>query len=263
LPACEPKLLENISIKSNMKKTSTADLHINNPIKWSAETPYLYSLIAILKNSEDKVIEAIPLKVGFRTVEVKGGNFLVNGVPIMLKGVNRHEIHPDLGRAVSFKSMEEDVILMKKHNINAVRTSHYPNDPGFYDLCDKYGLYVIDEADLECHGFELIGDISKISNDLKWKEAYIDRIERMVERDKNHPCIIMWSLGNESGFGCNFKAMADWCHKKDPNRLVHYEGDFDVEVADVVSTMYSSHEKILYILVIQQEFLMVQNQKKQ
>lgn len=245
LPACEPILLENISMKANMEKTIYSDLHISSPIKWSAETPYLYSLIAMLKDSQDKVIEIIPIKVGFRTVELKDGNFLVNGVPIMLKGVNRHEIHPDLGRAVPFHSMEEDVILMKKNNINAVRTSHYPNDPKFYDLCDKYGLYVIDEADLECHGFELIGDISRISNNPEWKEAYIDRIERMVERDKNHPCIIMWSLGNESGFGSNFKAMADWCHKKDSTRLVHYEGDFDFEVADVVSTMYSSHEKMV------------------
>lgn len=232
-----------VNLDSNCKKFSV-NLPVNKPNKWSAETPYLYNLLMILRDSNGNIIEVIPSKVGFRTVEVQDGNFLVNGVPIMLKGVNRHEIHPDLGRAVPFHAMEEDIVLMKHYNINAVRTAHYPNHPRFYELCDRYGLYVIDEADLECHGFEIIGNISKISDDPKWEEAFVDRIERMVERDKNYPCIIMWSLGNESGFGHNFKAMADWCHKRDSTRLVHYEGDFDVEVADVVSTMYSSHEKM-------------------
>ncbi|WP_077369487.1 beta-galactosidase subunit alpha [Anaerosalibacter sp. Marseille-P3206] len=220
------------------------EIPVNGPNKWSAENPYLYNLLQVLKDANDNILEVVPSKVGFRTVKVKDGNFLVNGVPIMLKGVNRHEVHPDLGRAVPFHAMEEDVILMKRHNINAVRTSHYPNHPRFYELCDRYGLYVIDEADLECHGFELLGDISQLSGDPKWEKAYVDRIERMVERDKNHPSIIMWSLGNESGFGSNFKSMTEWCHKRDDTRLVHYEGDFEVEVADVVSTMYSSHEKM-------------------
>ncbi len=233
----------NVFLDFNNETKLSIDIPVKNPNKWSAESPYLYNLVILLKDG-DEVIEAIPSKVGFRSIEVKNGKLLVNGVPIMLKGVNRHEIHPDLGRAVPYYSMKQDIILMKQHNINAVRTSHYPNHPKFYDLCDRYGLYVIDEADLECHGFELIGNINKISNDPKWEGVYIDRIERMVERDKNHPCVIMWSLGNESGFGCNFEAMADWCHKNDPTRLVHYEGDFDVKVVDVVSTMYSSHEKM-------------------
>lgn len=234
----------NINVTANSTSTITTKIPVNKPNKWSAETPYLYDLLIILKDCNDNVLEVVPTKVGFRTIKVENGNFLVNGVPITLKGVNRHEVHPDLGRAVPFHAMEEDVILMKKHNINAVRTAHYPNHPRFYELCDKYGLYVIDETDLECHGFELLGDISEISVDPKWEKAYVDRIERMVERDKNHPSIIMWSLGNESGFGSNFKAMADWCHNRDCTRLVHYEGDFDVEVADVVSTMYSSHERM-------------------
>jgi beta-galactosidase/evolved beta-galactosidase subunit alpha len=238
------EMVADINLSSNSKSIIKTEIPVNKPNKWSAENPYLYDFIIILKDNSDKVLEIVPIKVGFRTIKVEAGNFLVNGVPIMLKGVNRHEIHPDLGRAVPFHAMEQDVILMKKYNINAVRTAHYPNHPRFYELCDKYGLYVIDEADLECHGFELMGDISEISMDPKWKKAYVDRIERMVERDKNHPSIIMWSLGNESGFGPNFKAMADWCHNRDDTRLVHYEGDFDVEVADIVSTMYSSHERM-------------------
>ncbi len=234
----------DIDLAANSTNTIQTKIPINKPNKWSAETPYLYDFLIVLKDHKGKVLEVVPAKVGFRNIEVRDGNFLVNGVPIMLKGVNRHEVHPDLGRAVPFHSMEEDVVLMKKYNINAVRTAHYPNHPRFYELCDKYGLYVIDEADLECHGFELTGDISKISMDPKWERAYVDRIERMVERDKNHPSIIMWSLGNESGFGPNFKAMADWCHNRDSSRLVHYEGDSNAEVADVVSTMYSNHVRM-------------------
>lgn len=241
-PVVDSVVVEDIVVEG--EKTFSTDISIPKPNKWSAESPYLYNLLMILKDLKGEIVEVVPSKVGFRNIELKDGNFLVNGVPIMLKGVNRHEVHPDLGRAVPFYSMEEDIVLMKRHNINAVRTSHYPNHPRFYDLCDKYGLYIIDEADLECHGFELTGDIGEISKDPKWKNYYVERMKRMVERDKNHPCIIMWSLGNESGFGCNFEAMADWCHKKDSTRLVHYEGDFDVEVADVVSTMYSSHEKM-------------------
>lgn len=234
----------DLDLASQCEKIVSLDIPVKSPHKWSAEAPYLYNFLIVLEDLKGNILEVVPSKIGFRTVEVKDGNFLVNGVPIMLKGVNRHEIHPELGRAVPFHSMEEDIVLMKKYNINAVRTSHYPNHPRFYELCDMYGLYVIDEADLECHGFELMGDISQISKDPAWEEAYVDRVERMVERDKNHPSIIMWSLGNESGFGSNFKAMADWCHKRDSTRLVHYEGDFDVEVADVVSTMYSSHERM-------------------
>ena len=178
---------------------------------------------------------------------------MVNGVPVMIKGVNRHDHHPDLGRAVPLDAMRKDVILMKRHNINTVRTSHYPNDPRFYDLCDEYGLYVIDEADLECHGFTVIEDWNQLSGNPEWQDAYVERMVRMAERDKNHPSIIMWSLGNESGFGRNHEAMAAKVREIDPTRLIHYEGEtrdiFDKEelepkAADVYSTMYTPVEKM-------------------
>lgn len=241
----EPHITNGISIVNKSFKNYNIEIDVKNPRKWTAETPYLYNLLVTLKDQNQSVLEVIPCRVGFRMVEIRGENFLINGVPVMLKGVNRHDWHPDFGRAVPYSWMMEDVLLMKRHNINAVRTSHYPNDPRFYDLCDIYGLYVIDEADLECHGFEAVGDINTISNDPAWEKAYIDRIERMVNRDKNHPSIIMWSLGNESGFGCNHEAMAEWCHEADPSRLVHYEGDREAKVSDVVSTMYSSVEKMI------------------
>ncbi|KHF39582.1 glycoside hydrolase family 2 TIM barrel-domain containing protein [Halalkalibacter okhensis] len=228
------------------------DVPIHNPRKWTAETPYLYQLVMSVKDHKGEVLEVIPTKVGFRSVELKNGLFLFNGVPIKLKGVNRHDHHPDLGRAIPYEAMVADVKLMKQSNINAVRTAHYPNDPVFYDLCDEYGLYVIDEADLECHGFEYIGDPHKISDDPEWEEAYLDRMKRMVERDKNHPSIIMWSLGNESGYGRNHDAMYQWTKEKDPSRLVHYEGECRVVMnegkmnperepvsSDLFTTMYT------------------------
>ena len=236
--------VEDLNLPAMSNCSLNFEMDIERPKKWTAETPNLYIMLIILKDEKGNTIEAVPSKVGFRKIEVKSGNFLVNGVPILLKGVNRHDFHPDFGRTVPYDWMLEDIIMMKKYNINAVRTSHYPNDPKFYEICDTYGIYVIEEADLECHGFELTGDINKLSNDKTWQNAYIDRIERMVERDKNHPCIIMWSLGNESGFGCNHEAMANWCHNRDNTRLVHYEGDREAKVADVVSTMYTSHEKL-------------------
>ncbi|WP_242773529.1 beta-galactosidase subunit alpha [Brevibacillus parabrevis] len=220
-------------------------LPVSGPKKWSAEEPNLYHLLLELGQEASGTVEVIPIRVGFRSIEVKGNNFFVNGVPIRLNGVNRHDHHPDLGRAVPFETMREDVLMMKRHNINAVRTAHYPNDPRFYDLCDQYGLYVMDETDLETHGFQLTGNISQLSDDPEWENAYVERMERMVERDKNHPSIIMWSLGNESGFGCNFRAMAAWCRQADPTRLIHYEEDREAEVCDVFSTMYSSVEKMM------------------
>ncbi|WP_245596000.1 glycoside hydrolase family 2 TIM barrel-domain containing protein [Paenibacillus taiwanensis] len=217
---------------------------VTNPNKWTAETPYLYTLLLSLYDVHHRLIEVIPSRVGFRKVEVRGGQMLVNGVAIQLKGVNRHDHHPELGRYVPYAVMRQDVLMMKQHNINAVRTAHYPNDPRFYDICDELGLYVMDEADLETHGTELVGKPDWLSDDPNWEAAYVDRIERMVQRDKNHPSIIMWSLGNESGFGCNHKAMSQWVHQADPTRLVHYEGDREAAVSDVFSTMYSSVEKL-------------------
>jgi len=217
---------------------------VEKPRKWSAEDPYLYTLALTLKDSSGAVIQANSSKIGFRRIEIKQRNFLVNGVAIKLKGANRHDHHPDTGKAVSLDAMKQDVLMMKRHNLNAVRTSHYPNDARFYDLCDYYGLYVIDECDLECHGFGSVGDISRISNDPEWEEAYVDRMRRMVQRDKNHPSIIMWSLGNEAGFGCNHEAMARYARSVDPTRLIHYEGDRETKVADVYSVMYPTIEAL-------------------
>ncbi|KMZ43610.1 MULTISPECIES: beta-galactosidase subunit alpha [Bacillales] len=232
-------------LAAGQEKIVTLKLPVQEPKKWSAEEPNLYHLLIAIEQESGEKTEVIPIRVGFRRIEVKGNNFYVNGVAIRLNGVNRHDHHPDLGRAVPYETMREDVLMMKRHNINAVRTAHYPNDPRFYDLCDQYGLYVMDETDLETHGFQLTGNISQLSDDPEWEQTYVERMERMVERDKNHPSIIMWSLGNESGFGCNFRAMAAWCRQADPTRLIHYEEDREAEVCDVFSTMYSSVEKMI------------------
>jgi beta-galactosidase len=192
---------------------------ISNPQKWSAETPVLYTLVLTLNDSSEGVIEAVNCCVGFREVEVRDGRLLVNGRPVHLYGVNRHEHDPNHGRAIPFERMVEDITLMKRFNINAVRTSHYPNDPRWYDLCDRYGIYVIDEANIETHGVRGL-----LANDPAWHQAFLDRGIRMVERDKNHPSVIIWSMGNESGYGPNFAAMSAWIRDFDPTRPIHYEG---------------------------------------
>jgi beta-galactosidase/beta-glucuronidase len=235
---------------------------------WSAEDPYLYHMLVSVYDDDGNVLEVVPQRIGLRTVELKDGLFLVNGTAIKLKGVNRHDHHPDLGKAVPYPAMVQDVLLMKQHNINTVRTSHYPNDPRFLDLCDEYGLYVIDETDLECHGFgSAVVNLMTVlqdpqsrarsytaiaeaaarwtSDNPEWEAAYVDRAARMVERDKNHACVIMWSLGNESFFGCNFEAMATWIRAHDPTRLIHYEADREAKVADVVSSMYTPIEDLV------------------
>ena len=241
-PAGRAVLKDAVAAKADVKGGSEATLelqtHIPNPLKWSAESPALYTLLLTLKDVKGKAIAVVPTKIGFRSVELKGGNVLVNGVRVMFKGVNRHDHHPDLGRAVPLEAMLKDVLLMKQHNINAVRTSHYPNDPRFLDLCDKYGLYVIDECDQECHGFAIVGKWEQLAEDPEWEAAHLDRMERMVQRDKNHPCVIMWSLGNETKFGRNHVAMARLARTLDPTRLIHYERDLDAQVSDVFSRMY-------------------------
>jgi len=243
---CETTNCVNSEFKTGFK--------VFDPHKWSAESPILYTLLITLKSINGETLEVIAQRVGFRSIELKNGVFLVNGIAIKFKGVNRHEHHPDLGRVIPYDSMLKDVLLMKQYNINAVRTSHYPDDPKFYDLCDIYGLYCIDEADLECHGFAVVGDWERLSNDPLWEDAYVDRMIRMVHRDKNHPCVLMWSLGNESGFGENHRAMAKAAMAIDPTRLLHYEGEtrliFDdpnktPEVADVYSTMYTDVETLI------------------
>ncbi len=225
------------SLPSGQEKRLDAAFRVESPRLWSAEDPFLYTLLARLHGAGG-LLEVESFKVGFRKVEIKEGVFLINGVPVKLQGVNRHETHPDLGHAVSYASMLEDVILMKQNNINAVRCSHYPDDPRWLDLCDRFGLYVVDEADLETHGFEPVGDWSQLANDPVWKEAFVERAERMVLRDRNHPSVILWSLGNESGYGKNHDAMAAAIRKLDPRRPVHYEGAHEAAVVDIVSEMY-------------------------
>ncbi|MDY4669653.1 MAG: beta-galactosidase subunit alpha [Oliverpabstia sp.] len=205
---------------------------------WTAETPYLYKML-ITVEKDGEVIEVIPQNVGFRNIRLNGDTFLVNGVAIKFKGMNRHDYNPKNGRVVAKEEIEKDIILMKQFNVNAIRTCHYPDSYYLYDLCDQYGMYVIDETDLECHGIELTGNYSWISDDPTWELAYVSRMVRMIERDKNYPCILMWSLGNESSSGCNFFKMTEVAHQMDSTRLVHYEGDFDMEYADVYSTMYT------------------------
>lgn len=192
---------------------------ITAPKKWSAEEPYLYTLVLTLKNVQGETVEAKSHKVGFRRVEIKNRELLINGQPVLMKGINRHDHDDRRGKAVTYESMLADVQLLKQFNFNAVRSSHYPNDTRWYELCDQYGLYVIDEANIETHGI-----YNKPPNDPRWLTALMERGMRMVERDKNHACIIMWSLGNESGYGPNQDAMAGWVRYVDPTRPLHYEG---------------------------------------
>jgi beta-galactosidase len=212
---------------------------------WSAESPRLYD------GELATATERIPLRVGFRTVTIADGVLTVNGRRVLFRGVNRHEFDPDRGRAVTEETMLQDVLLMKRHNINAVRTSHYPPDPRFLRLCDEYGLYVIDECDLETHGFftpqrgvawEHAAD--NPADNPAWEDEVVLRMRRMVERDKNHPSIIMWSLGNESGEGRNLGAMAAWTRERDGSRPLHYERDYTCRYVDVYSRMYTPHAEV-------------------
>jgi len=212
---------------------------VKSPRKWSAETPDLYPLLLTLSGAGNQVLEVVPSRVGFRQVEIKGAQILINGKAVYFKGVNRHEHDPKTGQYVRRDSMVKDVLLMKQNNVNAVRTSHYPNAPLWYDLCDEYGLYVIDEANVETHGYGT-NSRNQLANDPAWTECFIDRARRMVERDKNHPSVVIWSLGNESGDGPNLKAEADWIRGRDP-RPVHYEGsssNSDGKATDINSVMY-------------------------
>jgi beta-galactosidase len=219
---------------------------VANPRKWSAETPYLYSLLLTLNDAAGGPIEAIPAKIGFRKVEIKNSRLWVNGQVILLKGVNRHEHSPDTGHYLSRELMIKDIEIMKQFNVNAVRTSHYPNDPLWYELCDRYGLYLIDEGNIECHGY---GNDAKnrLSNDPAWGPLYLDRVQRMVERDKNHASVIIWSLGNESGDGPNVTAVYKWTKQRDPSRPFHYEGSIRSggSNSDFYSWMYPTPEQAL------------------
>ena len=205
---------------------------------WNAEDPYLYTLRVSLSDGKGGEDMTATFKVGVREVKIADGVFLVNGQPVKFKGADRHEFHPDTGRTLSTDTMIQDILLLKRHNFNAVRTSHYPDDPRWYDLCDEYGIYLIDECDLETHGFGY--NPTNITHHAEWKAACVDRMERMVSRDRNHPSVIMWSLGNESSFGQNHYAMAEKARALDPTRPIHYEGDYECLLADVYSRMYPS-----------------------
>ena len=230
-------------------------IQVKAPKKWTAEDPNLYHLV--LRHGDQFIAQ----KIGFRKVEIKDGLILVNGKRVVFRGVNRHEHHPTMGRAVPMEFLREDLLLMKTHNINALRTSHQPNDVRLYDLADELGFWVMDEADLECHGFDTIherclpqseqsktfeekkaityGRAGKwLSDNPDWEESYVDRAKQMVHRDKNHPSIIMWSLGNEAFYGKNFQAMYDWITTCDQTRPIHYEGDVEAQTVDMFSLMY-------------------------
>lgn len=231
-----------------------------NPLKWSAEYPNLYTSTISLLNDRHDEIEVVSTKTGFRQVEIKNGKILINGAEVYFRGANRHEFDETNGKTISEESMIRDIKLMKQFNFNAVRTSHYPDCPRWYELCDQYGIYLIDETDLECHGLAAYnhrkenedGWVSPVdfSNDPKWNNAYMQRCIRMVERDKNHPSVIIWSLGNESGYGYNHDAMAGWIHGYDKTRPVHYEGTINTDgkvspCVDMISVMYPDLERLV------------------
>lgn len=215
---------------------TTLSTQIENPLLWSAETPHLYTVVLTLRDADGKVTEALSSKFGFREVAIRDKRICINGQPVFFKGVNRHDTHPKYGRAVPVESMLGDIRLMKQHNINTVRTSHYPNSPKMYAMYDYFGLYVMDEADLENHGNH------SISEKLSWLPAFKDRIRRVIQRDRNHPSVVFWSLGNEGGSGANFDSMYLEAKALDPSRPIHYEGKN--AAADIDSHMYPDLERM-------------------
>lgn len=214
----------------------TLSAQVPSPALWSAEKPNLYKLLLTLSDGGGKVLEVIPVRIGFRKIEIRDGLLLLNGQRLLVKGVNRHEHDPDLGHVMTEERMRGDIELMKRMNMNAVRLSHYPNAPRFYDLCDEYGLYVIDEANIEAHG--VMNTPFLLPGDPAWKDAHMDRMRRMVERDKNHSSIIVWSLGNESGAGPNFRATYEWTKQRDPSRPVQSERENEGPYTDIYCPMY-------------------------
>lgn len=247
-----------------VKDGDEVSILVERPVLWSAESPYLYQLQLITDS------EIIGEKVGIRTICVENGVVKVNGAPVKFRGVNRHDSYPDTGYYASVEQMRKDIELMKYHNVNAVRTSHYPNSPLFYQMCDEYGLYVIDEADLEMHGCVEVynnfrwdkgyNGIALLASDKRFEKAIVDRAELMVKRDVNRPCVLFWSLGNESGYGTNLLAAANYIKEFDSTRLVHYESTHRLDetpddVLDVVSRMYASTEDM-------QKFLEDENEKR-
>lgn len=219
---------------------------VANPQKWTHETPALYTLVVVLKDQQGQAVQYYSHRVGFRKIEIKNRELLINGKAVLFKGVNRHEHEDRNGKAVTMESMLADILLMKAFNINAVRTCHYPNDERWYDLCDEYGIYVWDEANIETHSV-----YNKLCNEPEWRTAFLERGARMVERDKNHASVITWSLGNESGYGPNHDAIAGWIRGFDPSRIVHYEGPMHLGwdaghiASDLVCPMYPPIDRII------------------
>jgi beta-galactosidase len=215
---------------------------------WSAESPTLYRVQVELLRPDGSVVESTSQRVGFRRVEVRDGHLLVNGQPIWIFGVNRHDHHPDRGKAVTVDDMRADLVAMRSHNITAIRTAHYPNDHRFLDLCDELGFYVVAEANVESHAYN-----DSLNHDARYRDTWLERGARMVQRDRNHACIVMWSLGNESGYGPNHDALAGWIRRSDPTRPLHYEDAIRVEgwvdggrhATDVVCPMYPSIDAIV------------------
>ena len=239
LTDAQGKSVATADLKGSGKLNTT--INVANPAKWTAETPNLYTLTATLKNGST-VTEVIPVKVGFRKIELTGGQILVNGQPVLFKGADRHEMDPDGGYVVSLERMIQDIKVMKQLNINAVRTCHYPDDNRWYDLCDQYGLYVVAEANVESHGMGY-GPAS-LAKDSTWLTAHMDRTHRMYERSKNHPAIVIWSLGNEAGNGINFERTYDWLKSVEKTRPVQYERAELNYNTDIYCRMYRSVDEI-------------------
>lgn len=234
---------QKVGIENNTEQKISFKGHFEKPALWSAETPNLYRLLISLKKSSGEVLEVISAHIGFRDIQIKNGQLLVNKKAITIRGVDRHETSPKTGHVVSKELMEQDIRLMKLHNINAVRTSHYPNDPYWYELTNKYGLYVVDEANIESHPLA-IDSKTQLGNEMSWLPAHIDRVKRMFERDKNHPSIIIWSLGNEAGEGKIFEKTYQWLKQRDTSRPVQYEPAGLESYTDIFAPMYPSIQKL-------------------
>ncbi|QCX00706.1 beta-galactosidase [Aggregatimonas sangjinii] len=230
-----------LGVNAHTRETVVAYLILPDILPWSAEHPHLYKLhITLYRNSA--LLDSIENQVGFRTVEIIKNRLHLNGEPLILKGVNRHEHDPQTGHVITKESMVEDILLMKKYNINAVRNSHYPNHPEWYQLCDEYGLYVIDEANIESHGMGY--EEESLAKDIHWQEAHLDRVKRMYHRSKNHCSIIIWSMGNEAGNGINFERTYAWLKDQDKTRPIQYEQSMEEANTDIVCPMYPTPEHI-------------------
>lgn len=244
-PVVEWRLLSPSGQDVGFGSLSTCDgqalttIKVDEPIEWNPEDPQLYTLVLTARGDDGGLVEVMAPRVGLRELTIVDGALLLNGRYFMMHGVNRHDVSDTHGRALGMDRVRRDLLLMKAHNINAIRTSHYPNDPRFYDMADEIGLFVVAETDLETHGFVSTGDISALTDNPEWEIPYVDRIERHVLAQRNHPCVVMWSLGNESGYGCNIGAMYRRAKQLDSSRPVHYEEDRDADDVDIVSTMYS------------------------